>query len=107
AGILIGGGLALAAVLPAAAGLLSPGWQAVLAQPAVFTVPVAFLTMVVVSRSTSDRGPFDVFRILLRLHAPDPLGLAEDRDLGQLGTRVGMAAALPGMRGGKHRRQTP
>ncbi|HET9256581.1 MAG TPA: cation acetate symporter [Pseudonocardiaceae bacterium] len=104
AGILIGGGLALAAVLPAAAGLLSPGWQAVLAQPAVFTVPVAFLTMVMVSRSTSDRVPFDVSRILLRLHAPDRLGLSEDRDLGQLGTRVGMAAALPGMRGGKHRR---
>src|SRR5262249_2612336 len=41
AGILVGGGLALAAVLPAAAGLLSPGWQAVLAQPAAFTVPVA------------------------------------------------------------------
>jgi Na+(H+)/acetate symporter ActP len=105
AGILVGGGLALAAVLPAATGLLSAGWQAVLAQPAAFTVPVAFLTMVMVSRSTSDRVPFDVSRILLRLHAPDRLGLSEDRDLDQLGNRVGMAAvALPRMRGGRHRR---
>ncbi|MGH3823666.1 MAG: cation acetate symporter [Pseudonocardiaceae bacterium] len=105
AGILVGGGVALAAVLPAAAGVLSPGWHAVLAQPAVFTVPLAFLTMVVVSRRTSDRIPVDVSRILLRLHAPDRLGLSEDRDLDQLGARIGMAAAaLPRMRGGRHRR---
>ncbi len=103
AGILAGGGLAFAAVLPAAAGVLSPGWQAMLAQPAVFTVPLAFLTMVVVSHRTSDRIPSDVSRILLRLHAPDRLGLSEDRDLDQLGARAGMAA-LPRMRGGRHRR---
>jgi Na+(H+)/acetate symporter ActP len=105
AGILLGGGVALAAVLPAAAGVLPPQWHAVLAQPAVFTVPLAFLTMVVVSRRTSDRIPADVSRILLRLHAPDRLGLSEDRDLGQLGARVGIAAiALPRLRGGRHRR---
>ncbi len=103
AGILAGGGLAFAAVLPAAAGVLSPGWQAMLAQPALFTVPLAFLTMVVVSNHTSDRVPADVSRILLRLHAPDRLGLSEDRDLDQLGARAGMAA-LPRMRGGRHRR---
>jgi Na+(H+)/acetate symporter ActP len=105
AGILIGGGTALAAVLPAAAGVLPPGWQVMLAQPALFTVPLAFLTMVVVSRRTSDRIPGDVSRILLRLHAPDRLGLSEDRDLGQLGARVGLTAvALPRMRGGRHRK---
>jgi Na+(H+)/acetate symporter ActP len=105
AGILLGGGLAFAAVLPAAAGILPPEWQAVLAQPAVFTVPLAFLTMVVVSRRTSDRVPGDVSRILLRLHAPDRLGLSEDRDFGQSGPRAGLtAAALPRMRGGRHRR---
>jgi Na+(H+)/acetate symporter ActP len=105
AGILLGGGLAFAAVLPAAAGVLPPDWQALLAQPAVFTVPLAFLTMVVVSRRTSDRVPVDVSRILLRLHAPDRLGLSEDRDFGQPAGRGGMtAAALPRMRGGRHRR---
>jgi Na+(H+)/acetate symporter ActP len=105
AGMLVGGGLAVAAVLPAAAGVPLLGWHAVLAQPAVFTVPLAFLTMVLVSRRTSDRIPADVSRILLRLHAPDRLGLSEDVDLGQFGARVGMAAvALPRMRGGRHRR---
>jgi Na+(H+)/acetate symporter ActP len=105
AGILLGGGVALAAVLPAAAGVLPSGWHAVLAQPALFTVPLAFLTMIVVSRRTSDRIPIDVSRILLRLHAPDRLGLSEDRELDQLGTRMGMAASLlPRMRGGRHRR---
>ncbi|HZS23109.1 MAG TPA: cation acetate symporter [Pseudonocardiaceae bacterium] len=105
AGVLLGGGLAFAAVLPAAAGILPPEWQPVLAQPAAFTVPLAFLTMVVVSRRTSDRIPGDVSRILLRLHAPDRLGLSEDRDFGQPGSRAGLtAAALPRMRGGRHRR---
>jgi Na+(H+)/acetate symporter ActP len=100
AGLLIGGGLAAAAVLTAAAGVLPPGWQQVLAQPAVFTVPLTFLTMVVVSRRTRDRIPIDVTRILLRLHAPDQLGLAEDRDI----ARLGMAATLLRPRGGRHRR---
>jgi Na+(H+)/acetate symporter ActP len=105
-GIVVGGGLSFAAVLPAAAGVLPPDWQALLAQPAVFTVPLAFLTMVVVSRRTSDRVPVDVSRILLRLHAPDRLGLSEDRDYGQPAGRGGVAAAaaLPRMRGGRHRK---
>jgi Na+(H+)/acetate symporter ActP len=105
AGMLVGGGLAFIAVLPAAAGVLPPGWQAVLAQPAVFTVPLAFLTMVVVSRRTRDRVPVEVSRILLRLHAPDRLGLSKDREPGQPGVRVGMAAVVyPRMRGGRHRK---
>jgi hypothetical protein len=61
--------------------------------------------MIVVSNRTSDRISVDVSRILLRLHAPDRLGLSEDRDLGQLGARAGMAAApLRQMRGGRHRK---
>ncbi|MGH3867403.1 MAG: cation acetate symporter [Pseudonocardiaceae bacterium] len=105
AGILVGGGLAVAAVLPAAAGVLPPGWQEVLAQPAAFTVPLAFLTMVVVSRRTKDRVPAEVSRILLRLHAPDRLGLAEDRERSKRGTRVRMSTlALSRIYGGWHRR---
>jgi Na+(H+)/acetate symporter ActP len=101
AGLLVGGGLAIAAVLPAAAGVLPPAWQDMAAQPALVTVPLAFLTMIVVSRWTPDRAPEDVSRILLRLHAPDRLGLSEDRDV----ARNGMAAAaLPRLRGGRHRR---
>lgn len=105
AGMLVGGGLATAAVLPAAAGVLPPTWHAVLAQPAAFTVPLAFLTMIVVSRRTRDRIPGDVSRILLRLHAPDRLGLSERQDPSQFGTRIGLGpAALPRSRGGRHRR---
>lgn len=105
AGMLVGGGLALAAVLPAAAGVLPPGWQVVLALPTACTAPLAFLTMVVVSRRTSDRVPTEVSRILLRLHAPDRLGWSGDRERGQLEARVGMAAAaLSRIRGGRHRR---
>jgi Na+(H+)/acetate symporter ActP len=100
AGLLVGGGSAFLAVLPAATGVFRPEWQEVLAQPAVFTVPLAFLTMVVVSRRTRDRVPIDVTRILLRLHAPDRLGLAEDRDI----ARLGMAATLLRPRSGRHRR---
>ncbi|MBW0009154.1 MAG: cation acetate symporter, partial [Pseudonocardiales bacterium] len=105
AGILLGGGVAFVAVLPAAAGVLPPGWQAVAAQPAAFTVPLAFLTMVVVSRRTRDRVPTDVSRILLRLHAPDRLGLSGNRQRGRPGARVGTAAgALSRIRPGRHRR---
>ena len=92
AGILVGGGVAFAAVLPAAAGVLPPGWQALLAQPAVFTVPLAFLVMVLVSRQTKDRVPPDASPMLLRLHAPDQLGLAQDRKLDHLRVEVGTLA---------------
>ncbi|MFN2496749.1 MAG: cation acetate symporter [Pseudonocardiaceae bacterium] len=96
AGMLIGGGLAFLAVLAAAVDVFSPGWQALLAQPAMITVPLAFATMVLVSRSTKDRAPTDVSRILLRMHAPDRL-------LPQEGARA--AATLPRSRGsGRHRR---
>ncbi len=102
AGMLVGGGLAVVSVLPAAMGVLSPGWQAMLAQPALFTVPLAFLTMVMVSRSTKDRVPDDVSRILLRMHAPDRLGLSQDRDTAR---SYGVAGNIPRTRStGRHRR---
>ncbi|MGH3754309.1 MAG: cation acetate symporter [Pseudonocardiaceae bacterium] len=104
AGILLGGGSAVAAALLAATGVLSPGWPAVLAQPAVFTVPLAFLTMVVVSRRTTDRIPVDVSRILLRLHAPEGLGLTDDRDMSRFVARLSLAAGLLRPRRGRHRR---
>lgn len=101
AGMLVGGGLAVLSVLPAALGVLPPAWQELLAQPALVTVPLAFLIMVVVSRSTKDRVPDDVSRILLRMHAPDRLGLSQDRD----GTRYGIAGQVSRMRNaGRHRR---
>jgi len=77
AGLLVGGGLAGTAVLVTV--FITPGltgWPAaLLAQPAAWTVPASFLTMVVVSGLTADRVPLDVSRIMLRLHAPERAGL--------------------------------
>jgi hypothetical protein len=42
-------------------------------------VPLAVLTMVLVSRATASRIPSGVGRTLLRLHAPERLGLGEMR----------------------------
>lgn len=101
AGLIVGGGLAFAAVIPVALGVLAPPWQTLLAQPAAFTVPLAFLTMITVSRATSERVPADVARSLLRMHAPDRLGLSQDRNVERVGVT---AATLSKLRGGRHRR---
>ena len=76
AGLLVGGGLAGAAVLGTLIGVVDGGWpQALLGQPAAWTVPSAFAVMVVVSLATRSRVPADVGRTMLRLHAPEALGL--------------------------------
>lgn len=100
AGMVVGGGLAFFAVLPAAMGVLSPGWQAVFAQPALVTVPAAFVIMVVVSRATRDRVPADVSRIMLRMHAPERLGFGRDRD----SSRHKNSTSPPFRPRGRHRR---
>ena len=48
-------------------------------------MPVAFITMIIVSKATHRRRPDDVNRIMLRLHAPDPLGFTRDRDVLRFG----------------------
>ena len=76
AGILAGGGAALAAVLVTVLRVPLPGWWATLAaQPAAWTVPLAFAVMVTVSMATRRRVPASVGLIMLRLHAPDALRL--------------------------------
>ena len=77
AGLVAGGGLSAGAVLATLTGLVSSGWpQALLAQPAAWTVPTAFAVMVGVSLATRDRVPADVGRTMLLLHAPEQLGLS-------------------------------
>jgi Na+(H+)/acetate symporter ActP len=79
-GMVVGGGVAVAAVGSTLAGLDPVGWAGVLmARPALVTVPLTFLVMVVVSRSTPQRVPANVGRTLLRLHAPERLGLGDAR----------------------------
>jgi cation/acetate symporter len=79
AGILVGGGLASGAILFTMSGYETRGWvEAILAQPAAWSVPAAFLTMVVVSRLTAVRLPADVAGKMVVLHTPEALGLGRD-----------------------------
>jgi Na+(H+)/acetate symporter ActP len=72
AGVLAGGGAALLAVLVTVAGPPLTGWPAALtAQPAAWTVPLAFAVMVAGSLLTRGRVPADVGPTMLRLHAPE------------------------------------
>ncbi|NGM14971.1 sodium/solute symporter [Verrucosispora sioxanthis] len=74
AGILVGGGAAVASVLVTVLGPALTGWPATLiAQPAAWTVPLAFTVMIAVSLATRRRAPTDIGRTMLRLHAPDAL----------------------------------
>ncbi|TDB78522.1 cation acetate symporter [Micromonospora sp. KC723] len=76
AGVLAGGGAAIGAVLVTVLGPPLSGWPATLiAQPAAWTVPLAFTVMVAVSMATRHRMPADVGATMLRLHAPEALRL--------------------------------
>jgi Na+(H+)/acetate symporter ActP len=80
AGVLVGGVLSTTAVLLSLFVRLPTGLPGLLIyRPALVTVPAAFLTMVVVSRLTRSQVPVDVDDVLLRLHAPERLGLTHDR----------------------------
>ncbi|QJY45655.1 cation acetate symporter [Pseudonocardia broussonetiae] len=80
AGLLVGGVLSGASTAVSLFATPPAGWLGVLLnRPAAVTVPAAFLTMVLVSRLTRDEVPADVDRALLRLHAPERLGLTHDR----------------------------
>jgi Na+(H+)/acetate symporter ActP len=80
AGVLVGGISSAGAVALSLAGFVDSGWLGVLLyRPAIATVPAAFITMIVVSRLTARHRPFDADQVLLRLHAPERLGLSRDR----------------------------
>ncbi|MEO3869348.1 cation acetate symporter [Nonomuraea sp. B12E4] len=76
AGLFVGGGLACAAVLATITGGPYDGLTgALLAQPAAWTVPIAFAVMVSVSFLTPDQVPAGVARTMVRLHTPENLDL--------------------------------
>jgi Na+(H+)/acetate symporter ActP len=80
AGLLVGGVLSAVGVGFALAGSVPEGTVGVLLlRPAAVAVPLAFVTMVVVSRATRRDVPMDAERTLLQLHAPERLGLSRDR----------------------------
>ena len=79
-GVLVGAVLTGVSVAAHELMSLPRGWvEALLANPTPVTVPVAFLTMLVVSKLTRSKVPPDTNYILLRFHAPERLGLGHDR----------------------------
>jgi Na+(H+)/acetate symporter ActP len=103
AGIVVGGGLVLAALVLNIVSEFTGRWAPpLLVQPALITVPIAFIVVVLVSKATPRRLPADVNRLLLRMHAPDTLGFFQDRD----GTEPRTDEAT-GLADGRHRRSSP
>ena len=74
AGLLLGGCSSSMAIIMTMAGVGQTGWPSVLlGQPAIWTVPLAFLTMIVVSRATQAFLPADLESKMLQLHLPEAL----------------------------------
>jgi Na+(H+)/acetate symporter ActP len=76
AGLVVGGGLSMSAVVATTFGVDWEGWfGVVIRQPAAVTVPTAFATMIVVSILTRSTVPKHVNLTMVRLHAPENLDL--------------------------------
>jgi Na+(H+)/acetate symporter ActP len=73
AGMLVGGGSAFAAVAATMAGFTSGPLHALLAWPALWSVPLGFLTMILVSLATPARVPAGTAAVLARFHLPEQL----------------------------------
>ena len=79
-GVLAGGVTSALAVLVSLVVPRGDGaWDVLLYRPAIVSVPLAFLVMIGVSLATRSRRPADAGQVLLRLHAPERLGLSRDR----------------------------
>ncbi|CAN5358722.1 cation acetate symporter [soil metagenome] len=83
-GLVVGGVLSGTATTLAVTGAIDEdalgGWPAALVgYPAAVTVPLAFLTMVLVSLLTASTAPPDVARIFARMHVPERLGMGIER----------------------------
>lgn len=80
AGMVTGGVLCGAAILFGSQLQDNEPWRELLVQPAAWTVPVAFLTTVVVSKATAHRRSHSVGRFMTRLHVPErPLAVDNPR----------------------------
>ncbi|MQA27234.1 MAG: cation acetate symporter [Micromonosporaceae bacterium] len=73
-GMLAGGAASGSAVVLTITGAADDGWaRALLAQPAAWTVPLAFAVMIAVSLATRRRMAPNVARTMVRLHTPEQL----------------------------------
>ena len=62
------------AIVATMLGAAAHGWSAtLLGQPAVWTVPLAFIVMIVISLLTSEAIPPHVEQVMLRMHLPEAL----------------------------------
>ena len=74
AGVLVGGGACCCAIVATMFGAATHGWgAALLGQPAVWTVPLAFSVMIVTSLLTRQAIPPQVEHMMLRMHLPEGL----------------------------------
>ena len=74
AGVLVGGGACCCAIVATMFGAATRSWgAALLGQPAVWTVPLAFSVMVVTSLLTQESTPPHVEHMMLRMHLPEGL----------------------------------
>ncbi|MGW1028759.1 sodium/solute symporter [Streptomyces sp. NPDC002577] len=92
AGLLLGGGSALAAVTLTFAEVVRSGWlHTLLAWPAIWSVPVGFLAMILVSLATPGHIPPHTSATMTRLHLPESLTVrqtAAAAEGGSTGTRA-------------------
>ncbi|GAB3508445.1 cation acetate symporter [Amycolatopsis cihanbeyliensis] len=101
AGMAVGGFLVLTALVSNIVSRYTGEWAPwFVEQPALITVPAAFLSTIVISLGTRDRTPDDLNAVMLRLHAPDPLGFMRDRAV----ARFGRAEEKARMGRGRHRK---
>jgi cation/acetate symporter len=74
AGVVVGGGACCCAIVATMLGAADHGWgAALLGQPAVWTVPLAFGVMIVTSLLTTRAIPPHVEHMMLRMHLPESL----------------------------------
>ena len=74
AGVLVGGGACCCAIVATMFGAATRSWgAALLGQPAVWTVPLAFSVMIVTSLLTQGSIPPNVEHMMLRMHLPEGL----------------------------------
>ncbi|CRK60806.1 sodium:solute symporter, SSF [Alloactinosynnema sp. L-07] len=100
-GMVLGGGLVIIALVTNIVSGYTGGWApSFFQQPALVTVPAAFLAVLIMSKATQSRIPADANRIRMRMHAPDRLGFIRDRDI----ARFGAADDKARLANGRHRR---
>jgi cation/acetate symporter len=77
-GLALGGGASSVAVIATMVGAGGTGWSAVLlSEPAIWSVPLSFLAMIVLSLATPDAVPVNVTKKLLALHLPERIRIPD------------------------------